>query len=47
MGEHQLVQRLLQDVLGIRRILDPAADEGEQPAALALHRRRNVAVLLR
>src|SRR6516162_4897473 len=46
-GEDQLVKRLLQDVLGFRRIRYPAPDVGEQAPALTAHRGREVAVLLR
>src|SRR5215831_8136000 len=46
-GQYQLVQRLLHDVLGIRRIGDPAPDVGEQSPTLAPDRGGDVAVLLR
>src|SRR5256885_2308344 len=44
-GQHQLVQRLLQDILGLSRIGNPPADESQQAPALALHRGGDLAVL--
>src|SRR6184192_2523783 len=45
-GQHELVERLLQHVLCLGGIGDRRANEGEEAPALAPHRRGNLAVLV-